>query len=148
MPTKIDWMNGWTTSDGQPMTGENWHVFVGCTPASRGCENCWARRQEESTGPRGLARLNRLHGRRFWDRAVYQGDAVLTKPLHWRKPRVVFVCPSSDWCHEDISDAERDKMLAVATLRPQHIFLFLTKQAKRLAEWAMQPFGEFEYGQW
>lgn len=144
--SKVSWMH-WPHFGGR---NHNWTPFVGCTPASPGCDRCWARRLEDGR----LRHLNRCarkpwrdatlpptfidfapetpRMKYFWRGPVYQGDAKLREPLRWRKPALVWCCPSSDPFHEDIRDEAIDKMLAVAALCPQHFFLFLTKRAERM----------------
>lgn len=132
----VGWMNGWTTPDGEPMAPENWSPWVGCTPVSAGCDNCWAKRQEESTAPTGLARLGRLGGSAFWNGPVYQGDEVFFRPLHWKKPRVIFVCPNSDLFHEAIPDMHVRRTIAIMQECPEHVFIILTKRPGRVAKFA------------
>jgi protein gp37 len=63
----------------------------------------------------------------------------LTEPLHWRKPRRVFINSMSDLFHESLSDEAIDQVFAVMALCPQHIFQVLTKRAKRMREYWRNP---------
>lgn len=99
-----------------------WNPITGCTSASEGCANCWAKELHE-----------RFHGKGSFDKVTLHEDR-LTQPLHWRKPRVVF----TDMCdpfHEAVPDAFLDRMMAVIALSPQHQFLLLTKRSKRMLEY-------------
>jgi len=58
----------------------------------------------------------------------------LLQPLRWRTPRIVFVCPQGDLFHEDISDASIAQVFAVMDTCPDHLFLVLTKRAKRMGK--------------
>ena len=73
-------------------------------------------------------------------RAVFTGDVRtvpdrLTDPLHWRKPRMVFVNSMSDLFHEDVPFEFIDRVFAVMALCPQHTFQVLTKRPERMAEY-------------
>jgi protein gp37 len=53
-------------------------------------------------------------------------------PLHWRKPRMVFVCSMSDLFHEEVPDEFIERVLATAWVARLHTYLFLTKRAERM----------------
>jgi len=59
----------------------------------------------------------------------------LEAPLHWRKPRRVFVNSMSDLFHEDIPDDFLDRVFAVMALTPQHTYQVLTKRPERMREY-------------
>jgi protein gp37 len=59
----------------------------------------------------------------------------LEQPLHWRKPRRVFVNSLSDLFHHDVSDAFIDRVFAVMALCQQHTFQVLTKRADRMRDY-------------
>jgi len=83
MTTRIEWTN------------ETWNVITGCTPISPGCQNCYARRM-----------ANRLRGRHGYPAddpfRVTLHPERLRQPLHWREPRMIFVCSMSDLFHSEV----------------------------------------------
>jgi protein gp37 len=105
-----------------PYWDTQWNPVQGCTPASEGCAHCWARSMHE-----------RFHAEPFSD--VRTLPDRLSKPLHWRKPRVVFVCNTSDLFHEAVPFEFIAAVFGVMAACPQHTFLVLTKRPERMAEW-------------
>lgn len=63
----------------------------------------------------------------------------LTDPLHWRKPRRIFVNSMSDLFHEDVPREFILKVFAVASFCPHHQFQILTKRPDRTAELVSDP---------
>jgi len=59
---------------------------------------------------------------------------VLSKPLHWRKPRVVFI-DCADLFHEAVPDEFIAAVFGVMAACPQHTFLVCTKRAARMRKW-------------
>jgi protein gp37 len=59
----------------------------------------------------------------------------LTLPLHWKRPRKIFVNSQSDLFHEDVSFEVIDRAFAVMALCPQHTFQILTKRPDRMLEY-------------
>jgi protein gp37 len=59
----------------------------------------------------------------------------LTEPLHWKRPRRIFVNSMSDLFHYKVQDAWIDKIFAVMALSPQHQFQVLTKRPERMLEY-------------
>ena len=55
------------------------------------------------------AGLTDEHGR--WNGTVRFNEEWLEQPLHWRKPRRIFVCAHSDLFHENVPDEWIDKVL-------------------------------------
>lgn len=105
-------------------TDATWNVVTGCTKVSPGCTNCYI----ASTPP------FRIAGRKFVKGKIpleFHEDR-LELPLHWRKPRLVFVNSLSDLFHEDVPDEFIDRVFTVMALCPQHTFQVLTKRAERM----------------
>jgi protein gp37 len=106
-------------------TDATWNPVTGCTKVSAGCKNCYA----ETIANRRLP-----HGG-FTDREFTEvrcHPERLAIPLHWRKPRRVFVNSMSDLFHETVSDEFIDQVFAVMALCPQHTFQVLTKRPERM----------------
>ncbi|MCH7573581.1 MAG: phage Gp37/Gp68 family protein [Candidatus Marinimicrobia bacterium] len=103
--------------------GETWNPTVGCTKVSSGCTNCYAERLVNG-------RLKHIYPDGF-DKVILRPDRLET-PLRWKKPRAIFVDSMSDLFHENISAEFIDKVLAVAALTPQHIYMILTKRPERM----------------
>ncbi len=111
---------------------EMWPIVTGCTPVSPACTNCYAARLastrlKHNPHYKGLA----VDGR--WTGEVRLNHDILDKPLHWRKPRRIFVAGTGDLFHEDVPDDFIDKVYAVMALCPQHTFQVLTKRPERMA---------------
>lgn len=62
----------------------------------------------------------------------------LTKPLHWRDPRCIFVNSVSDLFHEEVPFDFVDKVFAVMWLTPQHQYIILTKRPERMDKYLQQ----------
>ena len=128
-------------------TGATWNPVTGCTKIGAGCQHCYAERVT----------------RRFWKAwgckappnhfKVKLHPKRLDLPLHWKKPRRIFVDSMSDLFHEDVpfefitkvfdtmcawrwpnKAAERsgDESLLVD---PGHTYQVLTKRPERISEW-------------
>ncbi len=120
MGTKIQW------------TDESWNPVAGCTKVSAGCENCYAlamARRQQGMGTKGYEGLVNAKG---WTGKVVCLPERLAQPLHWRKPRMVFVCSMADLLHEAVPPSfigrVRDRMEASS----RHTFQILTKRPDRL----------------
>jgi len=103
---------------------------------SEGCEHCYAERmarRQRAMGTRGYENVVNPDG--TWTGHTAMRQHVLNAPLHWRKPRRIFVCSMGDLFHETVPDEWIDKVMAVAALRPQHTFLVLSKRPERMASY-------------
>jgi protein gp37 len=63
----------------------------------------------------------------------------MDQPLHWRKPRRIFVGSMCDLFHPDVADAVLDRILATVARCPQHSFLILTKRPERMLAYVATP---------
>lgn len=124
MTTKIEWAtDSWNPIQAKikGKTGRGYH----CTKISPGCANCYA----EATN------ILRGNGLPFDNRATdfELVTKTLEAPLHWRKPRRVFVQSMGDLFHEGISFwliAEVFRIIKRSSA--DHQFLILTKRPERL----------------
>lgn len=137
MTTSIEW------------TDATWNPVTGCTKVSPGCKHCYAERvfPRTAAGQRvpvnsaaGIAdrdpdpaRNEHFRQRVFTDVRTHENR--LEQPLHWKKPRKIFVNSMSDLFHEDVPFEFIDKAFAVMALCPQHTFQILTKRPERMLEY-------------
>jgi protein gp37 len=121
-------------------TDEVWNPVTGCTKVSQGCKNCYAERE----WPRMTRLVPAYAGRAFSD--VRTHPDRLDKPLHWKRPRRIFVNSMSDLFHESVPDEFIDQVFAVMALAPQHTFQILTKRAGRMREYLSHPSARVRIG--
>lgn len=120
--------------------GETWNPIVGCSKISPACEHCYAeaRAVRLASIPKTSYYAETIKNGKWSGKMVFV-EHLLDKPLHWKKPRVIFVGSMTDIFHESVPDESIDRIMAVAAAAPQHIFIFLTKRADRMhryfAEW-------------
>jgi protein gp37 len=106
-------------------TEATWNPTSGCTKVSPGCDRCYAERVTRrfpQTYPAGFTLTLR--------------PDLLELPLHWRRPRTVFVNSMSDLFHQEVPEAFIQRVFEVMERCPQHTFQILTKRAERLARLA------------
>ncbi len=107
-------------------TDATWNPVTGCTKVSPGCDHCYA--QTFADRFKGVPGHPYEQGfeLRLWPQR-------LELPLHWKRPRRIFVNSMSDLFHKDVPDAYIRQVFDVMNLAPQHIFQVLTKRSARLA---------------
>lgn len=66
---------------------------------------------------------------------VFVDEKILMQPLHWRKPRRIFVCSQTDLFGEFVSFEAIDEVFTVMAAAPQHTYQILTKRAERMLEY-------------
>lgn len=103
--------------------------MTGCTKVSEGCRNCYAEAMAKRLKAMGQAKYAQGFN-------VVCHEHELTAPLHWRKPRLVFVNSMGDLFHEDVTDDFIYRVFDVMHQAPQHTFQVLTKRDSRLAQLA------------
>ena len=114
MSTAIEW------------TDETWNPSTGCTKVSPGCAHCYIERTPAF----------RIAGRRF-ERGVIPvtlHDDRVESPLHWRRPRRVFVNSMSDLYHQDVPEAFIRRVFETMRRAHWHQFQVLTKRSARLRD--------------
>ena len=128
MPSKIEWTDEtWNFERARnKATGRVGHF---CVKVSAGCQGCYAERLQKRFGNRiRYAAQDRDKVDLFLD------EKVLTQPLRWRKPRVVFPCSMTDLFGEWVSDDDLHRAFAVMSLTPRHTYKVLTKRPERMRD--------------
>lgn len=114
-----------------------WNPVRGCSRVSEGCVNCYAERMAARfSGPgqpyEGLAMMTPSGPR--WSGNVRLIEEQLEKPLHWSKPRRIFVNSMSDLFHEGLSFEDISRVFSVMKLAMSHQYLILTKRPDRMRQ--------------
>lgn len=127
-----------------PWTDESWNPVIGCSKVSDGCRNCYAERmacRQVAMGNKAYAPTVHIEKRRGfltkWTGEVRFVDSVLEKPLHWRKPRRIFLCSMGDLFHKAVPDEWLDRVFWVIDQCPEHTFQILTKRPKKAARFLL-----------
>jgi protein gp37 len=112
-----------------------------CEHVSPECSNCYSGTNNGRCLPNNGTGLP--FDRRSRDLVdVFLDEKILMQPLHWKKPRRIFVNSQTDTWGEFVPDGFVDRMVAVAALCERHDFQFLTKRAERVpAYFAFDPMG-------
>ena len=143
---------------------ETWPITRGCTRVSAGCQHCYAEAQAARivrmgkgapTKYDGLVKLVTRDVRQFklvdgqptgdfrtvqrteprWTGTARFCPEELATPLRQRKGRRIFVSSMSDLFHDDITNEQLAAVFGVMAACPQHVFMVLTKRARRMREW-------------
>lgn len=130
--TKIEWCDS------------TWNPVTGCL---HGCEYCYAHRiatrfggAMPDTKNHVLEELNRTT---FGEPDPYPWGFSptfhryrLDNPKHWVKPKTIFVCSMADLFGDWVPDEWIQEVFEACDRAPQHRYLFLTKNPKRLCDLA------------
>lgn len=108
-------------------TEVTWNPVTGCTKVSPGCANCYAERMAKRL--QAMGQSNYANGFELTTQ-----PQMLEYPLHWKKPRRIFVNSMSDLFHKDVSNTYILSVFDVMRRAHWHQFQILTKRAERLAE--------------
>jgi protein gp37 len=106
-------------------TDATWNPVRGCTKISPGCTHCYASTFAE--------RLRGVPGHPYeqgFDLRLV--PVMLTQPLKWRRPRMIFVNSMSDLFHPAVPDAFIVAVAKSMKLADWHTYQVLTKRADRL----------------
>jgi len=121
-------------------TDETWNPVVGCSRVSAGCDHCYAMgvaHRGMSLQHRGLTKFRPKDAARpgvDWTGEVRTVPEALSKPLHWRKPRKVFVNSMSDLFHAQVPFEFIAAVFGVMLMASHHTYQVLTKRPDRMLE--------------
>jgi protein gp37 len=124
--TKIEWCRN---KDGS--AGETWNPISGCGHASIGCTHCYAERMASRFSGPGMPFSGFVENSRWTGRVELIPDK-LEEPLHWKKPRRIFVNSMSDLFHENLPDETIGSIFEIMCTAEQHTYLILTKRPQNM----------------
>ena len=105
---------------------------TGCTKVSPGCDHCYAETFAE--------RWRGVPGHHFENGFdVTLRPERLEQPLHWKRPRRIFVNSMSDLFHDEVPTAFIGAVFAVMRRAPRHTFQILTKRHARMRALSRRP---------
>lgn len=109
----------WTTS--------TWNPVTGCTKISPGCKHCYAERMALRLQAMGSSNYSNGF-------ELTLQEHMLSLPLRWKSPQLIFVNSMSDLFHEDVPFEYIQKVFDVMRRADWHHFQVLTKRSERLEE--------------
>lgn len=115
-------------------TDATWNPVTGCTKITRGCDHCYAERFAE--------RFRGVSGHPFeqgFDLKLH--PARLSRPLTWKKPRMVFVNSMSDLFHKHVPARFIDQVFDVMEEADRHVFQVLTKRSSVMRKYLRRRYG-------
>ena len=129
-------------NSGIEWTDATWNPITGCSVVSPGCTNCYAMglagtRLRNHPSRAGLTRDTKAGP--VWTGEVRFNARWLDQPLHWRKPRMIFLGAHSDLFHPALPRAARDRIYAVMARAHWHTFQVLTKRADLMRAYLSDP---------
>lgn len=144
--SEISWCDAsWTPIKARPGNplGDRWH----CQKVSPGCDHCYSERLNMRWGGRAFAQPGEdMEAVRRW---LVLDEKTLAQPLHWRKPRKIFVCSQTDLFGTWVPDEWIDRVFVVMASCPHHTFQVLTKRAKRMRDYlASLDRSPNQWGRW
>ena len=122
-------------------TDATWNPVTGCDKVSQGCKHCYAERLWPKIEG---ARVAREGGkpRPFTD--VWMHRDRLGQPLHWAKPRMIFVNSISDLFHPGVTWEFLDAVFGVMAVTTRHTYQILTNRPERMRAYMERLQGETE----
>jgi protein gp37 len=110
-----------------PWTGITWNPVSGCSPISRGCQNCYAKKMAYRLKGRAGYPIKNPFKVTFHPDKLYSLD---------KKPCMVFVVSMGDLFHPDVKDDWIISIFETITniSYRKHIFQILTKRPERASE--------------
>jgi protein gp37 len=114
-------------------TQATWNPLAGCTKVSPGCEHCYAEvmsRRLAAMHRQGYENVINYKGK--WNNQIDLIPSALSKPLHWKKPRLIFVNSMSDLFHKNVPEWYIASVFEVMMKANWHTYQVLTKRPERM----------------
>ena len=112
-------------------TEATWNPITGCTKCSAGCEHCYA-----ATLAKRLKAMGNVRYKNGFEVTVHRD--LFTRPLEWKKPKMIFVNSMSDIFQEKISEEDILQLFEIMNKAHWHTFQVLTKRPDRLVDLSSQ----------
>jgi protein gp37 len=120
-------------SNGIAWTEETWNPVMGCSKVSAGCTNCYAEKMAARFSGEGAPFRGLSDGKRWTGEVRFRTDR-LAQPLHWTRPRLVFVNSVSDLFHENLPFDQIAAIFGIMAYASRHTFQVLTKRPQRMLD--------------
>lgn len=122
-------------------TDATWNPITGCSVVSPGCKHCYAMklaggRLQHHPTREGLTQPSKAGP--VWTGEVRFNESMLLDPLHWRRPRKIFVCAHGDLFAEGVPREWQDRVFAVMLKAHWHTYQVLTKRAAAMREYVTE----------
>ncbi len=131
MSTSIEWA-GETWNPIKAQRKSDGALGYHCVRYSAGCANCYAEAINFSKW-QGLGTGLKYEIASAAQVDIFLDLETLRQPMRWAKERRIFVCSMTDAFANFVDSDRIAALFAMAALRPQHDFLFLTKRSTRAA---------------
>jgi len=115
-------------------TDATWNPVTGCSKVTHGCDFCYAERFSERF--RGVPGHAFEHG---FDLVLR--PERLNQPLHWRRPRRIFVNSMSDLFHKEVPRHFIDSIFDTMEAADWHTFQVLTKRSSLMVRYLSSRYG-------
>jgi len=116
-----------------------WNVTHGCSPVSKGCQNCWAKVMSKRLAGMGVRGYNKDNP---FKPTICPWK--LNEPLKIKKPARVGVSFMGDLFHEEIEDWMLDSVFDRICYDGifHHTFIVLTKRPERMKEYCSRDYAQ------
>jgi protein gp37 len=108
-------------------TEQTWNPVTGCSKISPGCKFCYA--EKFSMRLQSMGAENYKNGFKL---SIH--PRMITKPLEWKKPSIIFVNSMSDLFHSDVPESFITEVFETMNKAAWHQFQVLTKRPDRVLE--------------